>query len=65
MGFAVVLYANAPLQAAMRSMSEVLGALREDGDVGRVIDKLAGFEERQRLVSKDTFDAADRRYSVR
>ncbi len=65
MGYAMVLYANTPLQAGMRAMSEVLRALREDGDVNRVIDKLADFSERQRLVSKDEFDAADRRYSVK
>ena len=65
MGYAMVLYANTPLQAAMRAMSDVLGALRADGDVNRVIDKLADFSERQRLVSKDEYDAADRRYSVK
>jgi 2-methylisocitrate lyase-like PEP mutase family enzyme len=65
MGYAMVLYANAPLQAAMRSMSEVLGALHADGDVSRVIDRLADFTERQRLVSKDEYDAADHRYSVK
>ena len=52
MGFALVLYANTPLQAAMHAMSGVLKALLEDGDVTRVIDKLATFEERQRLGFK-------------
>lgn len=64
MGFALVLYANAPLQAAMRAMSEVLGALRRDGDVNSVIDRLADFEERQRLVAKAEFDAAAKRYGA-
>lgn len=64
MGFAMVLYANAPLQAAMRAMSEVLGALKADGDVSAVIDRLADFKERQRLVDKDTYDAAEARYRV-
>ena len=65
MGFSLVLYANTPLQAAMRAMSDVLKVLHDDGDVGRVTDKLADFEERQRLVSKDEYDAADARYSVK
>lgn len=65
MGFSLVLYANTPLQAAMRSMSDVLKVLHDDGDVGRITDKLADFEERQRLVSKDEYDAADARYSVK
>jgi 2-methylisocitrate lyase-like PEP mutase family enzyme len=64
MGYAVVLYANTPLQAAMRAMSEVLGALHAQGDVSAVIDRLADFKERQRLVDKDSFDALDRRYSL-
>jgi len=65
MGFSLVLYANTPLQAAMRAMSDVLKVLHDDGDVGRITDKLADFEERQRLVSKDEYDAADARYSVK
>jgi 2-methylisocitrate lyase-like PEP mutase family enzyme len=64
MGYALVLYANTPLQAAMRAMSEVLAVLRKDGDVGAVIDRLADFEERQRLVAKADYDALDRRYRI-
>jgi 2-methylisocitrate lyase-like PEP mutase family enzyme len=64
MGFSMVLYANAPLQAAMRAMAEVLGALKADGDVSAVIDRLADFEERQRLVDKASYDAAEARYRV-
>ena len=62
LGFSVVLYANTPLQAAMRAMSDVLGALKADGDVSGVIDKLADFSERQRLVDKDSYDALEARY---
>ncbi len=64
LGFSVVLYANTPLQATMRAMSDVLGALKADGDVSGVIDKLADFEERQRLVAKDTYDALEARYRI-
>ena len=64
MGYAIVLYANTPLQAAMRAMSDVLAALHEDGDISRVIDRLAGFDERQRLVAKGEYDALDARYAV-
>jgi 2-methylisocitrate lyase-like PEP mutase family enzyme len=63
-GFSLVLYANTPLQAAMRAMSGVLAALKRDGDVGNVIDQLADFEERQRLVDKDFYDALERKYTV-
>ena len=64
LGFSLVLYANTPLQAAMRAMSEVLGALKADGDVSAVIDRLADFEERQRLVDKDSYDGLEDRYRV-
>lgn len=63
-GFSVVLYANTPLQAAMRAMSEVLGALHRDGGLDAVIDRLAGFEERQRLVDKAGYDALEKRYAA-
>ena len=62
MGFALVLYANAPLQAAMHAMHGVLTALHRDGDLSAVTDRLAGFEERQRLVGKPAFDALEARY---
>jgi len=62
MGFGLALYANAALQAAMRAMTEVLGALKADGDLSRVADRLADFDERQRLVDKATFDALEARY---
>lgn len=64
LGFSLVLYANTPLQAAMRAMSEVLGALKADGDVGSVVDRLADFSERQRLVDKDGYDALEARYKL-
>ena len=64
LGFSLVLYANTPLQAAMRAMSEVLGALKADGDVSAVIDRLADFDERQRLVDKQSYDRLEDRYRV-
>ena len=64
LGFSLVLYANAPLQAAMRAMRDVLGSLKRDGDLGAVADRLADFEERQRLVHKGAYDALERRYAV-
>jgi 2-methylisocitrate lyase-like PEP mutase family enzyme len=62
MGFALVLYANAALQASIHAMREVLGALRRDGSVERVADRLASFELRQRMVNKAAWDELDARY---
>jgi len=64
LGFSMVLYANTPLQAAMRAMSDVLGVLKAKGDVSGVIDKLADFKERQHLVGKDSYDALEARYKI-
>ncbi len=63
-GFSLVLYANTPLQAAMRAMSGVLAALKQDGSLDNVIDQLADFEERQRLVDKGFYDALEQKYST-
>jgi 2-methylisocitrate lyase-like PEP mutase family enzyme len=62
MGFSIVLYANAALQAALRASYEVLGALRSEGSLASVGHRLASFDERQRVVAKDRWDALETRY---
>jgi len=64
MGFSIVLYANAALQAALKASYDVLGALKRDGSLASVADRLASFEERQRAVAKDEWDAREARYRV-
>jgi 2-methylisocitrate lyase-like PEP mutase family enzyme len=61
-GFGGVLYANAALQAALRAVREVLGSLKDTGSLDAVKDRLASFEERQRAVDKDHYDALEARY---
>jgi 2-methylisocitrate lyase-like PEP mutase family enzyme len=63
MGFGVVLYANAALQASVLAMQEVLGALRRDGSLETVSNRLASFAERQRLVGKPEWDALETRFA--
>jgi 2-methylisocitrate lyase-like PEP mutase family enzyme len=63
MGYALVLYANAALQAAVAGMQTVLGHLKAQGSLDGVSDKLVGFAERQRLVNKPHFDALEKKYS--
>ena len=62
MGYSVVLYANASLQAAIRGAAQALGMLKADGDLSRAAELLAGFDERQRVVGKDDWDALEARY---
>ncbi len=63
MGFAMVLYANAALQAAVSAVQSVLGHLRDQGSIDGVADQLADFTERQRMVAKPHFDALDKKYA--
>lgn len=62
MGFGIVLYANAALQAAVRASTDVLSALKATGSLDAVHDRLASFEERQSVVAKDKWDALEHRF---
>jgi len=61
-GFGGVLYANAALQAAFKSVNEVMVALKREGSLAQVADRLAGFEERQQAVDKARYDDLEQRY---
>ena len=63
MGFTLILYANAALQASVAGMQKVLGHLHAHGSLDGIMPQLAGFEERQRLVSKPHYDALEKKYS--
>jgi 2-methylisocitrate lyase-like PEP mutase family enzyme len=63
MGYSMVLYANAALQASIAGMQKVLGHLKERGSLDGVSSELASFEERQRLVGKPRFDDLEKKYS--
>ena len=62
LGFGGVLYANAALQAALLAVDDVMAALRRDGSLAQVADRLAGFERRQHAVDKPHYDALEQRY---
>lgn len=64
MGFGLVLYANAALQAAVRASVEVLGSLKATGSLDAVHDRLASFEERQDAVAKGRWDALEQRFKA-
>lgn len=63
MGFSMILYANAALQASVAGMQNVLNHLKAHGSLDGVSAQLASFEERQRLVGKTRFDALEKKYS--
>lgn len=65
LGFAVVLYANTALQAAVYGMQAALGDLKRLGRADEGSPGVVSFAERQRLVGKPAFDALDARYGAR
>lgn len=64
LGFGCVLYANAALQAALRASHDVLVALKQEGSLASVTDRLAGFDIRQQTVAKPKYDELERRYRL-
>jgi 2-methylisocitrate lyase-like PEP mutase family enzyme len=65
MGFSLVLYANAALQAALKASYDVLGILKNEHSLVLAADRLASFEERQRVVAKGVWDEREARYDVK
>jgi 2-methylisocitrate lyase-like PEP mutase family enzyme len=65
LGYAGVIYANVALQAALKGMQAALGALKRNGQMGDASALVAEFSERQRLVHKDEFDTAERKYAAK
>jgi 2-methylisocitrate lyase-like PEP mutase family enzyme len=63
LGYALVLYANAALQAAMLAMKEVLEHLRDRGSLDGAGHRLMPFAERQDIVGKPDYDALERRHA--
>jgi 2-methylisocitrate lyase-like PEP mutase family enzyme len=63
MGYSMILYANAALQAAVAGMQKVLGHLKTHGSLDGVAGELASFAERQRLVGKPDYDELEKKYS--
>lgn len=64
LGYSVVLYANSAMRAAIQAMQNVLTALLADGSTTAVLDQIAPWSERQRLVGKPAFDELELRYQV-
>ena len=63
MGYSMILYANAALQASVAGMQKVLKHLKAHGSLDEVSAELASFEERQRLVGQPYYDALEKKYS--
>lgn len=64
MGFSLTLFANAVLQAALKSAGDILAVLREQGSLEGADHLLASFVARQDAVAKTHYDALEVRYAV-
>lgn len=60
--FAIVLFANAALQAGIVGMRTVLGELATSGALAETSQGVATFAERQALVDKERFDTLELHY---
>lgn len=56
LGFAIALYANTAMRAAVAGMTPVLRHLREHGDTRGLDEKIISWAERQALVRKPAYD---------
>jgi 2-methylisocitrate lyase-like PEP mutase family enzyme len=63
MGFALVLYANKALQAAVYGMQTALAGLKQAGRADETMAGIASFAERQRLVDKPLYDRLETEYA--
>lgn len=63
MGYSVIAYANAALQASMLAMQNVLGHLRRHGSIDGAEDQLVMFDQRQAILGHDRFKEMEMRYT--
>lgn len=62
LGFAIVLYANTAMRAAIAGMKKAAADLRRQGDSLALSVDIASWDERQGLVRKDEYDERAERY---
>lgn len=62
LGFGIVLYANAALQAAVDGMQKALTVLRDEKSLLETSGLVAPFAERQRVVNKAHWDDLEKKY---
>ena len=63
MGYSIVLYANAALQAAIQAVDITLSSLRDTGSLAECSDLLASFDKRQAIVQKEKWEEFERKHN--
>lgn len=64
MGFRIVLFANFALRVGAAAVRDALVDLRATGDASRQLDRMLGWDERQRLVGLPEIQDLEARYRV-
>ena len=64
MGYGMVLFANATLQAAMLAVRNTLDHLKKHASTKGLEGQLISFAERQEVVDKAHFDAVERKFTT-
>ena len=62
-GYAVILYANAALQASLLAMQQVLKHLHYTGSIAGIESKLMLFAERQGVLDAEKYSKLEKKYS--
>ena len=63
LGFSLILYANAALQASLKAVIDTMTLLNSNGALQNANATLASFEQRQGAVDKARWDALDAKYA--
>ena len=64
LGYRVVIFANAALRVAAKAVQDAMQVLRERGTTEPLLDRMLGWEERQRLVDLPRYQELDRRLAA-
>jgi methylisocitrate lyase len=60
MGYRIALFANTAMRVAVRAVQQAMATLRADGGSHALLDRMIGWDERQRLVRLGEYEALDR-----
>lgn len=63
LGYRLVIIPSDLQRAAIRAMEEVLAAIRRDGNSAALADRMASFEDRERVVDTETYLSLSTRYA--
>jgi methylisocitrate lyase len=64
LGYRLVIFANTTLRVATKAVQEALAELRTTGTTRGLLERMIGWEERQRLVGLADYQELDRRLAV-